>query len=74
MGLLMVIVGRVYMFGYYYMRGELKMVRFFWVIRLFVVSMILLVFFPHIVFVFVGYDGLGIVRFILVVYYRRGSR
>lgn len=36
--------------------------------------MLLLIFVPHILFVFVGYDGLGVVRFVLVIYYGRSQR
>jgi len=70
---LLVIVGCVYLFRNYYMGDDKKKIRFFFLLRAFVFSMLILIFCPHIIFVFVGYDGLGIVRFLLVVYYNRSQ-
>ena len=69
--ILMIIVGRVYLFSKNYMNKDLFSNRFFYILSFFVVSMVLLIFFPHSIFVLVGYDGLGIVRFLLIDYYGR---
>jgi NADH:ubiquinone oxidoreductase subunit 5 (subunit L)/multisubunit Na+/H+ antiporter MnhA subunit len=37
---------------------------------LFVFSMCLLIFIPRFVFVLVGWDGLGLTRFFLIIYYK----
>nr|WLN31322.1 NADH dehydrogenase subunit 5 [Vorticeros sp. n. MW-2019] len=72
-GLLLLIVGSVYLFGGFYMFNDSNVVRFFFILSMFVVSMVVLIYCPHIIFVFVGYDGLGVISFILVVYYGSSS-
>lgn len=44
--------------------------RFILLIILFVLSINILIYFPHIITLLLGWDGLGLVRFILVIYYR----
>jgi len=71
---LSIIVGSVYIFARMYIKTDLFKIRFFYILNLFVLSMVLLIFVPHSIFLFVGYDGLGLVRFLLVVYYGRRRR
>lgn len=71
--ILSIIVGSVYIFASLYIKSDLYKARFLNILKLFVLSMIILIFVPHSVFLFVGYDGLGVVSFLLVVYYRRSS-
>ena len=68
---LLLIVGRVYLFGSFYLLGDPYVGRFFIILTLFVASMVCLIIFPHSIFVLIGYDGLGVIRFVLVVYYGR---
>jgi len=71
---LLIIVGSVYLFARKYMTSDLFHERFFFILRMFVISMVLLIFIPHFIFVLVGYDGLGVVRFLLIIYYGRSQR
>nr|QGX86596.1 NADH dehydrogenase subunit 5 [Lumbricus rubellus] len=51
--------------------GEDKFInRFTVLVLLFVLSMNMLIFFPHLIILLLGWDGLGIVSFILVIYYQ----
>nr|YP_005087639.1 NADH dehydrogenase subunit 5 [Solen grandis]ADV42023.1 NADH dehydrogenase subunit 5 [Solen grandis] len=60
----------VMMFSSFYMSHEENMSRFIWLVMLFVFSMILLIFVPSLLGMMVGWDGLGIVSFVLVMYYK----
>nr|YP_009192123.1 NADH dehydrogenase subunit 5 [Granata lyrata]ALK03367.1 NADH dehydrogenase subunit 5 [Granata lyrata] len=64
------ISGCVMMFSSCYMEGDAFLGRFTWLVMLFVLSMNLLVFIPSLISLLVGWDGLGIVSFALVVYYQ----
>nr|UZN44220.1 NADH dehydrogenase subunit 5 [Acharax sp. NY-2022] len=59
----------VLLFSSSYMDNEVFLGRFIWLIMLFVLSMNLLVFIPNMVSLLIGWDGLGIISFVLVVYY-----
>nr|YP_002427667.1 NADH dehydrogenase subunit 5 [Sinohyriopsis cumingii]ACK57372.1 NADH dehydrogenase subunit 5 [Sinohyriopsis cumingii]BBN23954.1 NADH dehydrogenase subunit 5 [Sinohyriopsis schlegelii] len=60
----------VCLFSVSYMEGEVFMRRFMLLIMGFVGSMNLLIFVPSLVTVLLGWDGLGIVSFALVIYYQ----
>nr|YP_009255567.1 NADH dehydrogenase subunit 5 [Lamprotula scripta]AND82419.1 NADH dehydrogenase subunit 5 [Lamprotula scripta] len=64
------ISGSVSLFSVSYMEGEILMRRFMLLIMGFVGSMNLLIFVPSLVTVLLGWDGLGIVSFALVIYYQ----
>nr|QUQ05868.1 NADH dehydrogenase subunit 5 [Coleophora therinella] len=53
-----------------YMSSELNLNRFILLVLLFVFSMILLIISPNIVSIFLGWDGLGLVSYCLVIYYQ----
>lgn len=53
-----------------YIQGEKDFERFIYLVCLFVFSINLLIFIPRLFFLFLGWDGLGIVSFILVIYYQ----
>nr|YP_009024175.1 NADH dehydrogenase subunit 5 [Amphiporus formidabilis]AGL46753.1 NADH dehydrogenase subunit 5 [Amphiporus formidabilis] len=57
-------------FSYYYMLGDLYVFRFTWLVVLFVLSMIFLIFIPNLITLLIGWDGLGLISFCLVVYYQ----
>jgi NADH-ubiquinone oxidoreductase chain 5 len=52
------------------MREEGFLSRFSWLVFLFVLSMSLVIFIPNIFAILIGWDGLGLVSFLLVVYYQ----
>ena len=44
--------------------------RFSWLVFLFVLSMSFVIFIPNLVAILLGWDGLGLVSFLLVIYYQ----
>lgn len=57
-----------------YMDSEVNMSRFVWLVILFVGFINLVIFVPRVVGVMLGWDGLGLVSFLLVAYYQsRGA-
>lgn len=70
---LCIIVSCVLKFSEVYMSEDIFKVRFTWLVLRFVFSMFCLIFFPHFFFLLVGWDGLGITRFLLVIYYLSDS-
>nr|SPP69173.1 NADH dehydrogenase subunit 5 [Luehdorfia japonica] len=53
-----------------YMNSELNFNRFIMLVLLFVFSMILLIISPNMISIFLGWDGLGLVSYCLVIYYQ----
>nr|YP_009352118.1 NADH dehydrogenase subunit 5 [Euschemon rafflesia]AQX44280.1 NADH dehydrogenase subunit 5 [Euschemon rafflesia] len=53
-----------------YMKSELNLNRFIMLVLLFFSSMILLIISPNIISIFLGWDGLGLVSYCLVIYYQ----
>nr|YP_006303375.1 NADH dehydrogenase subunit 5 [Concholepas concholepas]AFC65054.1 NADH dehydrogenase subunit 5 [Concholepas concholepas] len=64
------ISGCVMLFSSSYMSHDPFLKRFTWLVMLFVLSMNLLVFIPSLPALLLGWDGLGIVSFVLVIYYQ----
>nr|AXA45345.1 NADH dehydrogenase subunit 5 [Benthomangelia sp. MNHN IM 2013-9652] len=60
----------VMLFSSSYMSHDPFLKRFTWLVMLFVISMNLLVFIPSLPALLLGWDGLGIVSFALVIYYQ----
>nr|YP_009917567.1 NADH dehydrogenase subunit 5 [Manayunkia occidentalis]QLM00886.1 NADH dehydrogenase subunit 5 [Manayunkia occidentalis] len=60
-------------FASFYMSDEPFLKRFIILILLFVLSMNLLIYIPHFMMLLLGWDGLGITSFILVIYYQSPS-
>nr|YP_010713404.1 NADH dehydrogenase subunit 5 [Dinobdella ferox]WDA96079.1 NADH dehydrogenase subunit 5 [Dinobdella ferox] len=52
-----------------YMESDKFIDRFTYLVILFIVSMSLMIFIPHLGFILLGWDGLGIISFVLVIYY-----
>lgn len=66
----LLISANVLQFSTTYM-GEDKFIdRFTVLVLLFVLSINILIFFPHLIILLLGWDGLGLVSFILVIYYQ----
>nr|YP_009710440.1 NADH dehydrogenase subunit 5 [Pieris naganum]QFZ96396.1 NADH dehydrogenase subunit 5 [Pieris naganum]QOL10514.1 NADH dehydrogenase subunit 5 [Pieris naganum] len=53
-----------------YMKSELNLNRFIVLVLMFVLSMMLLILSPNIISIFLGWDGLGLVSYGLVIYYQ----
>jgi len=59
----------VIIFSSSYIANDVFLPRFTWLVILFVLSINLLIFIPRLISILIGWDGLGIVSFALVVYY-----
>nr|YP_010938142.1 NADH dehydrogenase subunit 5 [Alaysia spiralis]WLD05654.1 NADH dehydrogenase subunit 5 [Alaysia spiralis] len=70
MSVIMFISGNVLMFSKSYMKGDNNILRFTHLTLLFVLSMNMLVLFPHLMILLLGWDGLGITSFLLIIYYQ----
>nr|ALO77106.1 NADH deshydrogenase subunit 5 [Eurypogon sp. EUR01] len=54
----------------FYMEGDLNLKRFIYLVLMFVFSMILLIISPNLISILLGWDGLGLVSYCLVIYYQ----
>nr|BDQ44065.1 NADH dehydrogenase subunit 5 [Pheretima lactea] len=66
----LLISANVLQFSTVYMKDDKFIDRFTVLVLLFVLSMNMLIFFPHLMILLLGWDGLGLVSFILVIYYQ----
>nr|YP_010580909.1 NADH dehydrogenase subunit 5 [Entemnotrochus rumphii]UZT27094.1 NADH dehydrogenase subunit 5 [Entemnotrochus rumphii] len=64
------ISGCVMLFSSSYMANDPFLSRFIWLVMMFVLSMNMLIFIPSLISLLLGWDGLGIVSFALVIYYQ----
>lgn len=64
------ISGNVLIFSTIYIKDDLFINRFTVLVLLFILSINLLIFIPHFIILLIGWDGLGITSFILVIYYQ----
>ncbi len=64
------ISGNIIIFSISYMADEKNLNRFTHLVLIFVASMLFLIFIPHIMALLLGWDGLGLVSFILVIFYQ----
>ena len=66
----LLISANVLSFSASYIKSDLFIKRFTHLVILFIISINILVFFPHIITLLLGWDGLGITSFLLVIYYQ----
>ena len=69
----LLISARVFIFSSFYMAEEIFLRRFIMIVILFVLSINLLIFIPHLMALLLGWDGLGLVSFYLVIYYQNSK-
>nr|YP_009681750.1 NADH dehydrogenase subunit 5 [Eustenogaster scitula]ARO89845.1 NADH dehydrogenase subunit 5 [Eustenogaster scitula] len=67
---ILMISGMVIMYSNKYMNSDKKMNYFIFMIVLFVSSMVLLIFSANMFSMILGWDGLGMISFILIIYYQ----
>ena len=67
------ISANVLSFANYYMGGEVFIKRFILLVILFVISINFLIYIPHMMGLLLGWDGLGLVSFVLVIYYQNSK-
>nr|AQP26919.1 NADH dehydrogenase subunit 5 [Microcerotermes sp. SA TB-2017]AQP30592.1 NADH dehydrogenase subunit 5 [Microcerotermes sp. G13-58] len=73
MGFVFIISSLVILYSDDYMFGDLNIVRFILLVLMFVVSMMFLIISPNVISILLGWDGLGLVSYLLVIYYQNVS-
>nr|YP_009351515.1 NADH dehydrogenase subunit 5 [Macrotermes muelleri]AQP29802.1 NADH dehydrogenase subunit 5 [Macrotermes muelleri] len=73
MGFVFIISSLVILYSDDYMFGDLNIVRFILLVLMFVVSMMFLIVSPNMISILLGWDGLGLVSYLLVIYYQNVS-
>nr|ADQ64033.1 NADH dehydrogenase subunit 5 [Aradacanthia heissi] len=68
-GSVMMISSMVILYSHSYMYNDLYKSRFLYLVLLFILSMLFLIFSPNMVSLLLGWDGLGLVSYCLVVYF-----
>nr|AFK75963.1 NADH dehydrogenase subunit 5 [Erianthus versicolor] len=66
----MIISSVVSLYSSGYMRGDMNILRFMLILYFFVFSMVLLIISPNLISLLLGWDGLGLVSYCLVIYYQ----
>lgn len=64
------ITASICLFSAYYIRGDTNKTRFIILLILFVASIVCLIISPNIIRILLGWDGLGLTSYILVIYYQ----
>lgn len=70
----MLVCSIIFLFSQFYIDAEKNLKRFVVLLVSFVVSIIFLIFSPRLLFLLVGWDGLGITSYFLIVFYINYSR
>nr|YP_010758572.1 NADH dehydrogenase subunit 5 [Anatolica potanini]WEW65002.1 NADH dehydrogenase subunit 5 [Anatolica potanini] len=70
MSFVLFISGMVIYYSREYMEGDLNLNRFIMLVVMFVLSMMLLIISPNLISILLGWDGLGLVSYCLVIYYQ----
>nr|YP_009441767.1 NADH dehydrogenase subunit 5 [Dryops ernesti]AOY39312.1 NADH dehydrogenase subunit 5 [Dryops ernesti] len=70
MSFVLFISSMVVFYSEQYMEGDLNINRFIILVSLFVLSMMLLIISPNLISILLGWDGLGLVSYCLVIYYQ----
>nr|QST18667.1 NADH dehydrogenase subunit 5 [Brachionus angularis] len=71
--LILLISSIIMIYSFFYMAPYSKSVYFLWMTNLFILSMLLVVNMSNLFFIMLGWDGLGLVSFFLIVYYQNQS-
>nr|YP_009116315.1 NADH dehydrogenase subunit 5 [Limnephilus decipiens]BAQ19274.1 NADH dehydrogenase subunit 5 [Limnephilus decipiens] len=70
MSTVMFISSMVILYSSSYMSGDLNKIRFLLLVVLFVLSMILMIISPNLISILLGWDGLGLISYCLVIFYQ----
>lgn len=68
--LLMVIISRVYVWAFYYISEEEYFARFLIIVNRFVFRILILIFVGNLFLRLIGWDGLGVTSFLLIIFYK----
>nr|YP_009654700.1 NADH dehydrogenase subunit 5 [Anaxandra taurina]QCI09241.1 NADH dehydrogenase subunit 5 [Anaxandra taurina] len=69
MGCVLFISSMVILYSFSYMSDDLYKIRFLYLVLLFIFSMMLLIISPNLISILLGWDGLGLVSYCLVIYF-----
>nr|YP_009692458.1 NADH dehydrogenase subunit 5 [Limnogonus hypoleucus]QEH58870.1 NADH dehydrogenase subunit 5 [Limnogonus hypoleucus] len=69
-GCVFFISSMVVMYSHTYMIGDLYKVRFLYLVLMFIFSMFMLIISPNMISILIGWDGLGLVSYCLVIYFQ----
>ena len=67
------ITANILIFSKFYINNNVNISRFTHLIIIFVISINILIFFPNLIFTIIGWDGLGITRFLLVIFFHNSK-
>nr|ASY98061.1 NADH dehydrogenase subunit 5 [Empusa pennicornis] len=70
MSFVMLISSLVILYSEDYMSGDMTLNRFIFLVLMFVLSMMFLIISPNLISILLGWDGLGLVSYCLVIYYQ----
>nr|UAV89245.1 NADH dehydrogenase subunit 5 [Trithemis aurora] len=70
MGFVLFISSMVIFYSHNYMEGDPYISRFILLVLMFVFSMMLLIISPNMISILLGWDGLGLISYLLVIYYQ----
>nr|YP_010705023.1 NADH dehydrogenase subunit 5 [Sciocoris lateralis]WCQ78561.1 NADH dehydrogenase subunit 5 [Sciocoris lateralis] len=70
MGSVLFISSMVVLYSHSYMSSDIFKVRFLFIVLMFVLSMMFLIISPNLISILLGWDGLGLVSYCLVIYYQ----
>lgn len=70
LGIVLLIRGSIIFYSEYYIESEIYKSRFFFLMLLFVISILFLILCPNFFCILLGWDGLGLISYCLVIYYQ----
>nr|QRG31129.1 NADH deshydrogenase subunit 5 [Chrysochares punctatus] len=73
MSFVMLISSMVIFYSEEYMKEDMNMSRFIFLVVMFVASMMLMILSPNLISILLGWDGLGLVSYCLVIYYQNSK-
>nr|QSV12561.1 NADH dehydrogenase subunit 5 [Dolichoris vasculosae] len=73
MFIVLLISSMILMYCNEYMSHDKNSIRFFYLIFLFIMSMLLMIISPNMISIIIGWDGLGLISYLLVIYYNTYS-
>nr|AEG25314.1 NADH dehydrogenase subunit 5 [Philotrypesis pilosa] len=72
-GVVLLISSMIMMYCSEYMSHDDYNIRFYYLVVLFIISMILMVISPNLISLMIGWDGLGLISYCLIIYYQNYS-
>nr|QSX81635.1 NADH dehydrogenase subunit 5 [Philotrypesis tridentata] len=71
--IVMLISSMIMMYCSEYMSHDLFNIRFYYLVLLFIISMIFMIISPNLISLMIGWDGLGLISYCLIIYYQNYS-